>query len=242
MKRLLLLIFMASFMFVAHGRVVNVDDALRFDPTDKYEELSVPGTVWAGSHKGGVSIVMMKTINADLTNETRNNYMNVMDTVVFNLKGAELLERVDEPWLDWTKDYLFKYYKTADGKNVVTYNFTSFYNPYSVLCLYETEEELADFIELTGCFQEPPLKGRVQLILVLKNAYICLALIALVLMAIATILARFMSRAGATFICMIGVAIFLLFPLKGLWLTYFLLLLAATIWSAICTGRWWDDI
>lgn len=241
MKRLLLLIFMASFMFVAHGRVVNLDDALRFDPTDKYVELSVPGTVWSGAHKGGTSIVMMKSYNADLTNETRNNYMNVMDTLVFNLKGAELLEREVEHWLDWTKDYVFKYYKTADGKKVVTYNFTSFYIPYSMLCTYETEEELADFIELTGCLQELPLKGMAQLLMVLKNAFLDIVLTALVLMVIASILGRFMSRGAATFICMIGVGIFLLFPLKGLWLTYFLLLFAATIWSAIYTGRWWDN-
>lgn len=241
MKKLFLLSFLFFVAFTSYGKTINLDDALRFEPTDKYNEVSVPGARWTANHKRGNSFVMIKSYNADLENETRNYYMNVLDTAVFNLKGAELLQRKEEHWLDWQKNHLYKYYKTSDGKNVVTFNFTSIYYPYSVLCYYETDEELADFIELTECFKEPTPKGVGQLVMVLKNAFIVIVLMFIALIVIATILAFFMSRGLATLVCMIGAAIFLWIPLKGLWFSYILLLLAATVWSAIYTGRWWDN-
>lgn len=241
MKKLFLLLFLFSVAFTSYGRTINLDDALRFEPTDKYNEISVAGTRWAANHKGGESFVMVKSYNADLENETRNYYMEVLDTAVFNLKGAELLQREAEHWLDWQRSYLYKYYKTHDGKNIVTFNFTSIYYPYSVLCYYETDEELADFIELTECFKEPTPKGIGQFVLVLKNAFVVIVLMFIVLIVVATILALFMSRGAAILVCLIGAAIFLWIPLKGLWFSYILLLIAVIIWSAIYTGRWWDN-
>lgn len=227
---------------VSYAKTVILDDALKFEPTDKYAPFSVQGARWAGLHKGGVSFAVVKSYDADIANEDRNIYMNKMDTVVFNLKGAELVERESEDWLEWTRDYLYKFYKYKDGKTAVTFNFTSFYLPYSVLCVYETEEELQDFRELCDCFQEPKPDGFAQLIMVIKNAFVKIVLMGLVLILVASILGLIMSRGAAAFLCMIACAIFLWFPLNGLWFAYIALVLACGAWSAMYAGRWWENI
>lgn len=240
MKKILLLWIAFAMTFVAEAKDIYLDNSVRFSTTDKYESTSNPNALWTGLHKGGSSFVMVKTVDVELNAENRGVAQQILDEGLFNLSNAELIETETEHWLDWTQSYVLKYYSMPDSKKIATYSFTSFAAPYSFLCQYETDEELADFKELISTITEPELKGKAQIILIYKNSWGSIALVGIALLILATILGRIMSRGGAILICTLVAAIFLLFPLSGYWLTYFITLIAAFFWSILYSGEWYN--